>query len=81
MHIFDVQGKKESIDSLLKNDPTIQYDALSNKTGKLSQGIRNVKGNDAIDYIPLSEVPRNKKVAYANMICDHRPLKTNKHRV
>ena len=34
-HIFDVSGKKESIDSLLKNDPTIWNDSLSNKIGRL----------------------------------------------
>ena len=60
MHIFDTSGKKESIDSLLKNDLTIWNDALSNEIGRLSQGIRNVKGNNAIDFIPLSEVLRNK---------------------
>ena len=32
-------------------------------------------------YIPHSEVPCNKKVAYANMICDFKPTKLENYRV
>ena len=31
--------------------------------------------------MPISEVSKNKKAAYTNMICDHRKLKTETHRV
>ena len=44
-------------------------------------GVRNVTGNDAMDVIPLKQVPLNKEVAYANMVCDIRPHKTEKYRV
>ena len=54
--------------------------ALSNGTGRLSQGIREVKGYNAIYFFPCSSIPKHKKVAYANMICDHRPLKTEVNR-
>ena len=50
--------------------------ALSNEIDKLVQGIRDIKDNDAVDSIQLSAVPKYKKVAYANMIYDHQPLKT-----
>ena len=39
-------------------------------------GINTVKGNDAMEFIPISQVHANKKVAYANMVCDIRPTKT-----
>ena len=34
-----------------------------------------------MDFIPLSAVPKHKKVTYANMVCDHQSLKTEKYRV
>ena len=46
----------------------------------MAQGIRDVKVNDAVDFIPISEVPSSKKVTYANIICVHRPLKTDTDR-
>ena len=55
--------------------------SLSNELGRLSNGIANITGNNAISFLPKSHVPYNKKVAYANMVCDHRPLKTEKFRV
>ena len=55
---------------------------LSNEIGRLAQGVGDhVAGTDTIDFINKSEVPENKKVAYANFICDYRPLKTEPHRV
>ena len=36
---------------------------------------------DTIDFINKNEVPPNKKVTYANMVCDVRPLKAESHRV
>ena len=55
---------------------------LSNEIGQLAQGIGDdVAGTDTIDFISKSEVPANKKVTYANFICDYQPLKTEPHRV
>ena len=61
MHIFDFTGKKGNIDSLLKGGPNIWNIALSDEIERLAQGIRNVEGNNAITFIPISLVPRNKK--------------------
>ena len=55
---------------------------LSNEIGRLAQGIGDgVSGTDTIDFIRKSEVPANKKVTYANFICDYRLLKTEPHQV
>jgi hypothetical protein len=81
LHVFDTTGRKQSLDTLLRQNPEIWNKALSNEIGRLAQGVRDVKGNDALDFVHLSTIPKNKKVAYANMVCDHRPLKTEKHRV
>ena len=61
MHIFGAAGKKENIDSLLKSDYKVWKIALANQNGRLKQGIRYVKGNDAIDFIPIYLLPTNKK--------------------
>ena len=44
----------------------------SNEIGQLAQGVGDcVSGTDTIDFIRKSEVPANKKVTYANFICDY----------
>ena len=80
-HVFDEKGKKKTLDRLLIDDISTWGKSLSNELGRLSQGIRNITGNNAMTFIKKNEVPLGKKVAYANMVCDHRPLKTEKYRV
>ena len=82
-HIFNAEGKKMSMDSLLTGpDSTIWTTALSNELGRLAQGIGDrVVSTDTIDFIMKQEVPKGKKVTYANFICDHRPLKEEEWRV
>ena len=60
--MFDTKEKKESIDSLLKEDKPILGKSLSNELGRLAQGIRDVKGNNALIFIPRHEIPNGKKV-------------------
>ena len=81
LHIFDTTGKKQTIDSLLRSNPVTRKPPLSNEIGRLAQGIRDVKGNDTLGSVLITDAPKNKKVAYANMVCDHRPLKKEKDRV
>ena len=45
------------------------------------QGIGDIKGNYVVDYIQKSEVPADRIITYANMICNYRPLKSDHHRV
>ena len=69
------------IDKLLMEDNKTWSRSLSNALGRLAQGIHEIAGNDAPDFIPITLVPKTKKVAYANMVCDIRPNKTETHRV
>ena len=81
-HIFSADGKKQSIDKLLIGDKKLIWEkSLSNEIGRIAQGIRDVLGNDTVDYIPRREVPANTIVTYANFICDFRPLKSEQYRV
>ena len=81
-HIF-TEDKKETLDTLLKGpNQKVWERALSNELGRLAQGMKQrVRPTDTIDFIQKSEVPYNKKVTYANMVCDHRPLKAEPYRV
>ena len=67
-------GEKQSIDTLLKNKPKIWESALSNELGRLSKGVQDIEGNNVIDFIYFSDVPTDRIVTYANMVCDIRPL-------
>ena len=81
-HIF-TNGKKETLDSLLRGpNKTVWERGLANELGRLSQGMKDrVRAMDTIDFIHRHEVPSGKKVTYANMVCDYRPLKKEPYRV
>jgi len=40
-----------------------------------------IKGTGTIKFIPKHLVPHNKKVIYASIVCDYRPLKDKKYRL
>ena len=82
-HIFDEAGKKQSLDDLLSGpDEKIWKRSIGNELGRLSDGIPGrVRGTKAVRWIHKKEIPKNKKVTYANMVCDYRPLKEEKYRV
>ena len=44
-------------------------------------GYLKKKCTKAVKWIHKSEIPKNKKVTYANMVCNFRPLKEEKYRV
>ena len=87
-HIHDHLGKKQSI-ATLRNGPegTTWERSLSNEYGRLAQGVKrknkqeSIDGTDTIFFIKKEDVPKGRKVTYANYICDFRPNKAEKHRV
>ena len=64
-----------SIDALLRENQDVWKQSVSNELGRLAGGIRDVSGNEAIEFISQHKVPSNKKVTYVNMVCDVRPKK------
>jgi len=82
-HIFNDDGKRQNIDKLLLGTMKIIWAKdLENELGCLSDGIPNeLLGTKTIQFVFKHEVPKEKKVTYANMVCDHRPLKTEKYRM
>ena len=81
-HMFNGEGRKQSLDQLLKgNNANIWKTALSNELDRLTQGVRDIKGNDVVDFLPYQSVPPGQIVTYSNMVCDIHPLKSEKYRV
>ena len=82
-HIFDINGKRISIDRLLDGeDKAIWTRSLSNEWGRLASGNDyGVKGTDTINFITKSEVEKDRDVTYATFVCDIKPHKTETHRI
>ena len=81
-HIYDAKGNRQSLKHLLLGpDKQIWTQSLSNELGRLLKGNdAGVSSTDSIDFIYFSEVPSDKKVTYANFVCDYRPLKSEVYR-
>ena len=63
-------------------DQDIWKKSTSNEFGRLTQGnINGIQAQNAMDFIPRSLVPDDRKVTYASFVCDYRPLKSDKYRV
>ena len=41
-----------------------------NELGKLSQGIRTVKGTNTVIFVSKTQVPKDKKVTYGKIVCE-----------
>jgi hypothetical protein len=81
-HIYNKNGKKETIDSLLRGpNKEVWKKAVSNEFGRLAQGnIFGVTATDTIDFIHKHEYPSNRDITYASFVCDYRPLKSEPYR-
>jgi hypothetical protein len=83
-------GKQGSLKKLLLGpDATIWERSLANEWGRLlPHGIgtsrpttEQITGTGTVFFIPKSRVPKDRKVTYANFVCNIRPQKTETHRV
>ena len=76
-------GKRETYESLRAQDPERWGTSFANEIGRLAQGVgeRMKTGNENIFFIKKHQVPNDRKVTYANPVCDYRPLKEDKYRV
>jgi hypothetical protein len=54
---------------------------LSNKSGRVCQGIHDISGENTAFFIDLKSIPKNCKIAYGKLVCDFKPNKKEKHRV
>ena len=63
-------------------DAKVWTPSMSNELGRIVQGNNsNVKYADCVEYIHHHEVPKGRKVTYANFVADYRPLKSEPYRI
>jgi hypothetical protein len=54
---------------------------LSNKFGRICQGIRDKAGTNTAFFFDLPSIPKDRKITYSKLVCEFKPNKTEKHRV
>ena len=54
---------------------TIWVKGFGKELNRLVQGIRDIPGTYAIDFIPSSNVPRGESVTYGRIVCTYHPQK------
>ena len=67
---------------LIENKETKQIwtTSLANELGRLSQGIRNSKGSNCMNFIHREQVPKGINITYARLVVDYRPVKSDPNR-
>ncbi len=84
LHIYDdTTGKKLTLRQLLQNPDTkdIWSKSSSNEFGRLLNGnTHGVKGTQTMVMVAPGDIPHSKKITYASMVCNYRPLKSEPHR-
>jgi hypothetical protein len=48
---------------------------FENELGHLCQGIRDIKGTNNCFFVELKSIPKDRKIAYGKLVCDHKPNK------
>ena len=79
-HIHTPKGVRLKIDNSLQENKAIRDISLSNELSRLTQGVRDIKGNGSMIFVHKKDVFKN-KVAYVNTVCNVRPTKQAKHRI
>ena len=78
LHLYNKLGKKETIDSLLAGPHSVTWwTALANELVRLTNGVHGrVCATTTIRFILRSDIHSDRKITYANFICDYRPHKS-----
>jgi hypothetical protein len=78
-----ITGKEMEYMALMK-DPHLQplwTRGFGNECGRLFQGIRDIPGTDTCFFIKLTNIPKDRKITYGKIVCDHKHHKKEKERV
>ena len=82
-HIYVKAVKRQKVDTLINGEQNnLWSQSMSNELIRIAQGENvGVKTNDYFDFIYHWDFPDNRKVAYANFVCNYRPLKSYQYRI
>ena len=83
LQLYNKLGKKETIDSLLDGPHSATWwTALANELGQLTNGVHGcVSATNTIRFILRFDIPSDRKITYANFICNYRHHKSEPYRV
>ena len=83
LHLYNKLGNKETIDSLLAGPHSATWwTELANELGRLTNGVHGrVRATNTIRFILRSDIPSDRKITYANFICDYPPHKSEPYRI
>jgi hypothetical protein len=54
---------------------------FGNELGRLCQGIRDIQGTNTCLFVDLSNIPKDRKITYRKLVCDHKLNKAKTERV
>jgi hypothetical protein len=54
---------------------------FGNEIGRLSQGIRDIKGTTTCFFVELKNIPKGRKITYGKLVCHQKPNKAEQERV
>jgi hypothetical protein len=81
--VHPVTGKEMEYTALMK-DPRLQplwKQGFGNECRRLFQGIRDIPGTDTCFFIKLTNILKDRKITYSNIVCDYKPHKKEMERV
>jgi hypothetical protein len=53
---------------------------LVNEVGRLFKGIREIEGTNTCFFVELTNIPKDRQIAYGKVVCDYNPHKKGKER-
>jgi hypothetical protein len=51
---------------------------FGNERGRLFKGIRDIHGTSTCFFVEMSNIPKDQKITYGKLVCDHKPNKAEK---
>jgi hypothetical protein len=82
-HVLDpFTGAKRAYRHLINDNTTrdVWTRSFANEVGRLTQGIRGIKGTNTIFFIPKNAVPADRTVTYGSIVVNIKPNKLEKER-
>jgi hypothetical protein len=73
--LYPASGKEIQYKDIMQH-PTLgqKYKTgFGNELGRLCQGIRDIQGTNTCFFVELPKIPKDRKVTYGKLVCDHKP--------
>jgi hypothetical protein len=79
--VHPVTGKEMEYTALMKESnlqPLWKW-GFGNEVGRLFQGIRDIPGANTCLFVELTNIPKDRKIAYDKIFCDYKPHEKEKN--